>query len=235
MTNITYAGHSTVFIESEGFNIVIDPWLDTNPLCPDSLKNPNKLDLIILTHGHSDHSSDALRLSKHLGATVVATYELAMLLKSEGVPEGQLCPMNKGGSVKINNFNIVLTNALHSNSYDKSDGTYYAGEACGVILKNKRNAIYYAGDTALFSDMRLIAELYQPDLAFLPIGDRFTMGPKEAAIATTYLKVPKVIPIHHSTFPLLTGTVEDFEKELSNINKECKSISMKAGEYYNLA
>lgn len=212
--SITYAGHSAVMIKTDSLTIGVDPWLEGNPVCPKNLKNPEALDLIVLTHGHSDHAGDAIRLAKHYGSTVAATYELAMILISEGLPGHLAIPMNKGGSVQHKGITITLTHAYHSSSYDTASGPVYAGEACGVVLADSRRSIYHAGDTALFADMSLIRELYAPEIAMLPIGDRFTMGPAEAARAAKLVGARKILPIHYGTFDLLTGTPPELEKHL---------------------
>lgn len=206
-----YAGHSAVLLTSASYVAAIDPWLN-NPLCPENLKNPAKLDLIVLTHGHADHASDVPALAQKTKAKVAATYELAQILAKEGVPESQLIFMNKGGCVTVDGLTVSLVHALHSNSFDTKLGPVYAGEACGVVIKDGHNSIYHAGDTALFSDMRLIGESHKPTVACLPIGDCFTMGPKDAAHAAELVGAPKVVPIHYATFPLLTGTASTFER-----------------------
>lgn len=229
---ITFAGHSAVFLHAENFVAAIDPWLD-NPLCPASLKTPQKLDLIALTHGHADHASNAVALAKSSGALVAANYELLMVLVSEGLPQEQILPMNKGGCITHQGITISLVHAFHSSSYDTAErGTVYAGEACGVVLKDGKNSIYHAGDTALFSDMALIREIHQPTLALLPIGDRFTMGPKDAARAASLIGAPVVIPIHHSTFPLLSGTPDAFREACLGL--QCAVHTLAPGESYTL-
>ncbi|MCO6431684.1 MAG: metal-dependent hydrolase [Deltaproteobacteria bacterium] len=216
---ITYAGHSAVFIHAGDVVAAIDPWLEGNPRCPKKLINPNKLDLIVLTHGHSDHAGDVLRLAKQFGCTVAATFELAMLLVEEGVPQTNVLAMNKGGSMQHGDLKISLTNAFHSSSYETSSGSRYAGEACGVVLSDEKQSIYHAGDTLLFSDMSLIRDLYRPAVALLPIGDRFTMGPREAALALQVIGAKTAVPIHFGTFDMLTGTAEQFKRECSAISE----------------
>lgn len=223
--HVTYAGHSAVLVEFDNTTVAIDPWLQGNPLCPPSLHNPNKLDIIILTHGHADHAGDAIRLQRATGAKVVATYELAMILIAEGVPSGNVIPMNKGGVVKANGVSIHLTHAYHSSSYDTANGPRYAGEACSVILSGYGATLFHAGDTALFSDLKLIGDTYQPDMAFLPIGDRFTMGPREAALAASWLKCKTAVPIHYKTFDLLTGTYTEFASECEKLKVVSKEMA----------
>lgn len=241
-TSISYAGHAAVFLEGINHVLAIDPWLETNPLCPDALKNPEKIDTIVLTHGHSDHADDAVRLGKQYGAQLCATYELAMLLKNEGYPEDKIVPMNKGGTTTIDIANsdiadsgtpqikVTLTHAIHSSTFDTAQGPKYAGEACGVVISTPDRTFYHAGDTALFSDMALISKTYAPDYAFLPCGDRFTMGPKEAAYAAKLIGAKWNIPIHHSTFSLLTGTPEQFSDECKA--QDCNSLIIEPGKSF---
>lgn len=233
LSTLTFAGHSAVFIEAGDKTIAIDPWLESNPKCPENLKNPEKIDLIVLTHGHSDHASDAARLAKSYGSTLAATYELAVIMVSEGVPEQNVQFMNKGGTIEWEGLKITLTNAFHSSSYDTANGPVYAGEPCGVILQDGSFTIYHAGDTCLFKDMKLIGKRYEPDLALLPIGDRFTMGPEEAAKAAKYVRAKAAIPIHFGTFPLLTGTAEEFKEACLPLGID--TITLQPGESYTIA
>lgn len=222
---LTYAGHSAVFVELGSKTIAIDPWLRGNPLCPPSLQERKNIDIIVLSHGHSDHASDAVRVQKESGALLAATYELAMIMIAEGVPSDKVIPMNKGGAVTIDDVEIRLTNAYHSSSYDTKSGTVYAGEACGVIISSQGACVYHAGDTSLFADIQLIGDTFKPDIALLPIGDRFTMGPEEAAQAAAWTRCKLAIPIHYKTFDLLTGTYEDFSKACNKLNIETKELS----------
>jgi len=217
---ITFTGHSAVFFESPNYVAAIDPWLEGNPLCPSEWQNPKRLDLIILTHGHADHSGDAVRLSKKYGSKIVANWELGSVLIKEGAPESHVILMNKGGTIKVDGLSVTLTHAMHSSSYDTSSGPVYAGEPCGIVLQDDTNVIYHAGDTALFSDMKLIGETYRPRIGLFPIGDRFTMGPKEAARAVEFTGCKVAIPIHYGTFDMLTGTAEEFKKSCANLDVE---------------
>lgn len=218
--SITYAGHSAVLVKAGKTVLAIDPWLEGNPRCPQHLKNPTQLDLIVLTHGHADHASDVTRLVRETDCAVAATWELAMLLTKEGVPESRIQPMNKGGSISFAGLKIALTHALHSSSYDTAKGPVYAGEACGVVVSDGKHSIYHAGDTALFSEMEMLGELYRPHIALLPIGDRFTMDPVQAARAAKLIGCKVAIPIHYKTFDALTGSAAQFKSECARFDIE---------------
>lgn len=234
---ITYAGHSAVFVECAGLKVAIDPWLKGNPVCPQSLLHPGHLDLIVLTHGHADHAGDAVRVSHESGARIAATFELGTIMVNEGVAPDRVISLNKGGSTQISNqaggsITVQLTHAFHSNSYHShKHGTQYAGEACGVILSGDSWCVYHAGDTALFGDMRLIGETQKPDVALLPIGDHFTMGPIDAAHAASMLGCTYAIPIHYRTFDLLTGTYPAFASACAA--RGIESIELQPGERRN--
>ena len=208
---LVFVGHSAVFLKTSIGTIAIDPWLEGNPSCPDELKNPDDLKLIVLTHGHADHASDTTRLAKHYGCEIIATWELANLLISEGVPQDNVIHMNKGGSYNWNGATVSLVDAKHSSSYDTADGPQYAGEACGVVISANKT-IYHAGDTSLFEGMTYLGENFKPDVALLPCGDRFTMGPKDAALAAKMIGAGVTVPIHWGTFDLLTGSADQFSE-----------------------
>jgi L-ascorbate metabolism protein UlaG (beta-lactamase superfamily) len=206
MATLTWLGHAAFRIESDnGKRIYVDPFLANNPKTPDSEKEPERVDIIAVTHGHSDHVGDAPALSKRFpDAQIVAQVELKTWLVSKGANVGQLPGLNKGGSQEIDGIRFTLVNAHHSSAAD--DGVYL-GESCGFVIKLEGGrTVYFAGDTCVFGDMQLIGRIYKPDLVVLPIGDWFTMGPEEAAVALELLGEPRCVPSHWGTFPLLSGT-----------------------------
>lgn len=202
---VKWFGHATFLLTSpKGLQLMFDPFLANNPSCPASAKHVGPVDLILITHGHADHCEDAASVGRDTGATVVTSPEIAGWLERQGLKH--LRPMNIGGRQTISGIEIAMVPALHSSS--APDGTYL-GPATGFVVRFEDGpAIYFAGDTALFSDMRLIRDRLAPDVAFLPIGDRFTMGPEDASIAAEWLGVKTIVPMHYGTFPELTGTPE---------------------------
>lgn len=208
---ITWLGHGTFHFRTPGGKrLLIDPWLDDNPRCPAAWKKPSPLDGILITHGHSDHASDAASLAKATGAPVVASFEICTWLSRKGVRD--LRPMNKGGSQMLAGVKVAMVDARHSSSIEEGGATIALGEAAGFVLTFEDGLVlYFAGDTALFGDMRLIGDWYHPHIACLPIGDLFTMGPDQAAKACEWLGVRQVAPMHYGTSPALTGTLAEFK------------------------
>jgi len=215
---ITYFGHSAFSVTTPSGQVaLIDPWVKSNPRCPETLKKLGRVDAIFLTHAHSDHMGDLLDLAKQYRPKLVANFETCLWLAGKGF-EKLISPMNKGGSQQVGDFNVTMTHAMHSNSIEDDGEVVYAGEPAGYIVRLPGDVtLYHAGDTAVFGDMKLIAELYRPQIALLPIGDLFTMGPREAAMAIRFLGVKNVIPMHYATFPALTGTPEALRKETKDI------------------
>lgn len=215
---ITYFGHSTFSLTTPSGEVaLIDPWVMTNPRCPEALKKVPKLDVIFLSHAHGDHFGDLLALAKQHHPKIVAIFETGLYLNGKGL-EKETLPVGKGGTQTVGGFQVTMTHAFHSNSIDSVDPPIYAGEPAGLIIRMPGGfTVYHAGDTAVFGDMKLIGELYKPDIALLPIGDLFTMGPREASCAIRLLGVKHVIPMHYATFPALTGTPEALRKESQDI------------------
>jgi L-ascorbate metabolism protein UlaG (beta-lactamase superfamily) len=206
--SITWYGHSTFVITTPGGKrIVTDPWLEGNPKCPPAMKKIAAADLILVSHGHSDHTGDLVAVSRATKAPVVAVYELAHGFELKGLTNLQ--GMNIGGTIAVAGLSVTMVPAIHSSSVVENDTNVYLGNPAGFVVRMENGqAFYFAGDTALFGDMRLIAEMYAPQIAFLPIGDHFTMGPDAAALAARMLAVRQVVPMHYGTFPVLTGTAE---------------------------
>lgn len=225
---LTWLGHSTFRIETpEGKAVLIDPWVMGNPACPESEKNVKNVDLILATHGHFDHIGDAVEIALKHNPTVVGIFELCMWLEKKGVK--QVSPMNKGGTQQVGDLKITMTHAVHSCGIQDGDQIIYGGEACGYVIEFSNGLkIYHAGDTAAFKDMEIIRDLYHPEIALLPIGDRFTMSPRDAAYACGMLKPKVVIPMHFATFPLLTGTPDDLRKRVERLGIEV--VGIKPGE-----
>jgi L-ascorbate metabolism protein UlaG (beta-lactamase superfamily) len=221
--NITYYGHSVVLIEAGGKKVIIDPFITGNGLCP--IKQEDlQVDVILLTHGHNDHVGDTVELAKRCNALVVAPFELATYLSWKGV---ETHPMHIGGAYTFDFGTVKLTQAFHGSSYEEEgEKIVYTGMPAGILFTYEGKTIYHAGDTALFSDMKLIGELNAIDMAFLPIGDNFTMGLEDAALAAKWLQAKTIVPIHFNTFPVINQDPEKFLSLLEDKN----GLVMQPGE-----
>jgi len=227
---VTWLGHAAFLIESpKGVRIAIDPWIGNNPAFPKGF-DYGKLDVIAATHGHFDHfGDDGIPLAKRSGATVIAIFELALHCGAHSVEK--VSGMNKGGSQRIANVEFRMVQAVHSaGTSGAGKETNFPADPCGYVMTFEDDfRIYHAGDTNVFSDMALIGELYAPDLALLPIGDFYTMGPREAAKACELLRVPRVLPMHWGTFAALPGRPEALREELAKRRLAVEVVELSPG------
>ncbi|MFC6999373.1 metal-dependent hydrolase [Rufibacter roseus] len=195
---ITYYGQSCFLLDLGGTKVLFDPFISPNPLASAIELDSIECDYILLSHGHQDHVADAEYFLKKTGATLVANFEIVSWYQNKGVENGH--PMNIGGKVHLPFGTVKMVNAIHSNALP--DGTY-GGAAAGFVVESGEKTFYFAGDTALTLDMKLIGERYRLDFAFLPIGDNFTMDVEDALVAANYVNVKKIIGMHYDTFPYI--------------------------------
>jgi L-ascorbate metabolism protein UlaG (beta-lactamase superfamily) len=223
---ITWLGHATFRVETpQGKTVLIDPWVTGNPKCPEKEKSFSRVDVMLCTHGHGDHIGDAVEIAKKHDPMVVGIYELCSWLENKGVK--RVSGMNKGGTQTVGDIKVTMVHAEHSSGIEDGGQVFYGGEAAGYVIEFSNGVkIYHAGDTCVFGDMAIIREIYAPEVCMLPIGDHYTMGPREAAYACKLLRPKTVIPMHYGTFPVLTGT----PAELRKLARDVEVREMKPGE-----
>jgi len=224
---LTWLGHAAFRFDTPGGKrVYVDPWLE-NPNCPEREREAERVDLIALTHGHDDHVGNTVELAQKHGCPVIALVELRGWLSTQGLSEDMSESPNKGGTVDVDGIKVTLTNAHHSSSEWSDTGPIYLGEPAGLVIEVENGTkLYFAGDTCVFGDMQLIGRIYEPDVAILPIGDHFTMGPREAAVALELLGVNRCVPCHYGTFPILRGT----PAELRELAKGVEILAPEPGE-----
>ena len=227
---LTWLGHNTFrLVTREGRVVLLDPWVEGNPACPKDARVFDRLDLITISHGHGDHMADAVTLAKKFKPTVICNYEIHVFLSGKGV--ANTAPMNKGGTQTAAGIAVSMVHATHSSGIEDGGQMIYGGEPCGYVFTLEDGTrIYHAGDTGAHADMALIAELYQPEIAILPIGDLYTMGPREAAVAARMLKSRVIVPAHYGTFPALTGTPDQLREELKRLGVAAEVVALQPGE-----
>ncbi|NWF92825.1 MAG: metal-dependent hydrolase [Syntrophaceae bacterium] len=227
---VTYLGHAAFkLVSPNGVVIYLDPFLSGNPKTPPELKTVEKADLILVTHGHADHVGDTLAIAEKTNAKIVVIPELGRYLTRKGAKN--VVGMNKGGTYTSHGMAITMVHALHSSSITEGDQVIYAGDPAGFVIRFENGfTVYHAGDTGLFGDMKLIGEIYKPDLSLLPIGSHFTMDPREATYAAKLLGSKYVIPMHYGTFPVLTGTAEEFVRLMTKEVPKTKVLVLKPGQ-----
>jgi L-ascorbate metabolism protein UlaG (beta-lactamase superfamily) len=227
---LTWLGHNSFKLVTRGSKtVLLDPWVEGNPACPKEHKTFKQIDVMTISHGHGDHMADAVTLGKKFKPAVVCNYEIHLYLTRKGV--NGTSPMNKGGTQEAAGLKFTMVHATHSSGIEDGGQVIYGGEPCGyVITLEDGTRIYHAGDTAVHSDMALIGEIYAPEIALLPIGDLYTMSPREAAYAARMLKSKYIVPSHYGTFPALTGSPDALREELTKLGLQSEVVALKPGE-----
>jgi L-ascorbate metabolism protein UlaG (beta-lactamase superfamily) len=215
---LTWLGHGSFRFDSPGGKrVYLDAFL-SNPRCPEGEREPERMDVVALSHGHGDHVGELVQLAQRHRPQIVAIFEAANWLEWQGVAGASDLGMNKGGTVDVDGVRFTMTNAVHSGGFIGDGEIVYLGDPAGYVIEVENGTkIYWAGDTAVFGDMQLIGRIYQPDVAILPIGDHFTMGPREAAVALELLGVRRCVPSHYGTFPVLAGTPDELRRLAADV------------------
>ncbi|GAQ19426.1 metal-dependent hydrolase [Oceanobacillus picturae] len=209
---VSYHGHSVVKVETATQTILFDPFISGNEAC-DLNADTIKADVILLTHGHNDHVGDTFEIAKRSNALVVAPNELAEYLGNKGL---RTHPMHIGGKHTFEFGQVKFTQAFHGSAYTQEDGsTVYTGMPAGILLTIDGKTIYHVGDTGLFSDLKLIGEMNDIDIAFVPIGDNFTMGPEDALVAAKWINAKTTVPVHYNTFPVIEQNPDTFAEKVN--------------------
>lgn len=230
---ITWCGHAAFHFRHGAHAFYVDPFLKDNPLCPDAEKQPHPVEAVFVTHAHANHAGDTLVIARRQPAKIVAVVETAAWLERHGAPAEQLVAANEGGAAEAAGVRAHMVHAAHSGGIFEAGQPVYCGKPVGYVFEFPGGLrVYHAGDTGLFGDMELIADLYRPDVALLPIGGRATMGPEEAARACQMLRVRTVVPMHYGTFPGLAGTPEELRRQ---VNGGCQVVELVPGAAWNAA
>ena len=227
--SFTWLGHGTWKARSaKGKDVLIDPWVMNNPVTPDKLKTVDKCDLMLITHGHFDHIHDAVEIARRTKPTIVSNHEIGVWLGAKGIDGEKIVAGNQGGTIEAEGIKVTLVHAEHTCGITEDGGVIYGGDACGLVIEFENGfTVYFAGDTDVFGDMALIAELSHFDVAFLPIGGFYTMGPDRAAKAASLLGVKTVVPMHFGTFPILVGRPDQLQELVGN---SVKVLDIKPGD-----
>ncbi|GIV98362.1 MAG: UPF0173 metal-dependent hydrolase [Herpetosiphonaceae bacterium] len=232
---ITWLGHGTFFFETPGGKrLLLDPWINNNPSFPkgweDRLKS--QIDAILLTHGHFDHIGDLVDVARATAAPIVCIFDMTSWLSGQGLEN--LIGFNKGGTIEVAGIKVTMTDARHSSSFVEDHRIIYMGDPCGYVIEFENGfKVYHTGDTCVFGDMRIIGELYRPDLVILPIGGYFTMDPRQAAYAAKLIGARRIIPEHYGTFPILSGTPEDLRRYAGEFGADVEVIALNPGESWS--